>query len=192
LSLVGQPAFPAMSPAPWSQLTAGSYTYDVPYWCTFLDVFLLGAGGGGSEGLPAPGGQAGSWKALTLYRGSGMTPSGLIAFPATTSSIQIQVGAGGAAGTKSVGPGNGGASTATATGLSQRTAAGGMGGANTDSDGAAVTPATQTLGGTTETGGALQPFGGNDGHAPGGGGAGHAVGSGGAGADGAVWIVARQ
>jgi hypothetical protein len=190
--LSGTTTFPTMSPATWSQEAAGNYTYDIPYWCTYLDVFLLGAGGGGAYGIPGSGGLAGSWSAVTLYRGSGPTPSGLVALPVATPSIDIEVGLGGEAGTNAMGPGGGGNTTASATGLSKRTAGGGMGGANSNPDGAAVTPPTQTLSGTTETGGGLQGLGGSNGVKPGGGGAGNYVGTGGAGADGAAWIVARQ
>jgi Concanavalin A-like lectin/glucanases superfamily len=192
LSLVGPPSFPTMSPATWPQQAAGSYTYNIPYWCTYLDVFLLGAGGGGAYGFPGNGGQAGSWKAVTLYRGSGAPPSGLIQIPATTGTIDIAVGSGGAAGTNTVGPGAGGPTTASAVGLSQRTAAGGAGGGSINSDGAAVNPPTETLNGTTETGGVIQIVGSGNGVAPGGGAAGGFVVNGGTGADGAVWIVARQ
>jgi Concanavalin A-like lectin/glucanases superfamily len=194
LSLSGTPTFPAMPPTPWpaQPLPAGSQTYGIPYWCTYIDLFLLGAGGGGAYGYPGNGGQAGSWNAVTLYRGSGSTPSGLVKIPATTASIDIVVGSGGAAGTNALGPGNGGATTATATGLPQRTAAGGAGGASANSDGGAVTPPAQTLNVTTETGGGLQIIGSGNGNAPGGGAAGGFVSNGGTGADGAVWIVARQ
>jgi hypothetical protein len=194
LSLKDPPSFPAMPATPWppQPLQAGSHTYDIPYWCTYIDLFLLGAGGGGAYGLPGNGGQAGSWNAVTLYRGSGATPSGSIQIPSTTPSIDIAVGAGGAAGTNALGPGAGGPTTATAAGISQRTAPGGAGGANTNSYGAAVTPPTKTLNVTTETGGGLQIIGSGNGIAPGGGAAGGFVANGGTGADGAVWIVARQ
>jgi hypothetical protein len=194
LSLSGTPTFPTMPATPWppQPLQAGSQTYDIPYWCTYIDLFLLGAGGGGAYGFPGNGGQAGSWNAVTLYRGSGATPSGSIQIPATTPSIDIVVGPGGAAGTNTLGPGAGGPTTATAIGLPQRTAGGGAGGANTNSDGAAVNPLTQTLNVTTETGGGLQLVGSGNGIAPGGGAAGGFVANGGTGAVGAVWIVARQ
>jgi Concanavalin A-like lectin/glucanases superfamily len=187
-----KPAFPTMSPATWSQQSAGSHPYDIPYWCAYLDLFLLGAGGGGAYGFPGNGGQAGSWYAVTLYRGSGAPPSGAIQIPATTGTIDIAVGSGGAAGTNTAGPGTGGTTTASAVGLSQRTAGGGGGGANSNSDGAAVNPPSQTLSGTTENGGVVQIIGSGNGVAPGGGAAGGFVVSGGTGADGAVWIVARQ
>jgi Concanavalin A-like lectin/glucanases superfamily len=194
LSLSGTPTFPAMPPTPWppQPLPSGSQTYDIPYWCTYIDLFLLGAGGGGSYGIPGNGGQAGSWNAVTLYRGSGVTPSGLVKIPATTAAIDIVVGSGGAAGTSALGPGTGGGTTASAVGLSQKTAAGGAGGASPNSDGGAVTPLTQTLNVTTETGGGVQIIGTGNGVAPGGGAAGGFVSNGGTGADGAVWIVARQ
>jgi hypothetical protein len=192
LSLVGTPTFPTMPAATWSQLAAGNYTYPIPYWCTFLDLFLLGAGGGGAYGFPGNGGQAGSWNAVTLYRGPGAPPAGLVQIPATTGSIDVAVGKGGAAGTGAVAPTQGGDSTATATGLPTRKGGGGMGGASGNSDGAAVNPPTQTLDGTTETGGVLQIIGGANGVAPGGGAAGNFALNGGTGADGAVWIVARQ
>jgi hypothetical protein len=194
LSLVGNPSFPAMPATSWppGPLPAGSQTYDIPYWCTYIDLFLLGAGGGGAYGYPGNGGQGGLWNAVTLYRGSGATPSGLIQIPPTTGSIDIVVGAGGAAGTNAIAPGPGGPTTATAVGLPQRTAAGGGGGASANSDGAAVNPSTQTLNVTTETGGGLQVVGSGNGIAPGGGAAGGFIAKGGTGADGAVWIVARQ
>ena len=76
LSLSGRPAFPTKPPTTWTE-PSGSYTYDIPYWCTYIDVFLLGGGGGGTYGIPGNGGQAGSWNAVTLYRGSGATRRGL-------------------------------------------------------------------------------------------------------------------
>jgi Concanavalin A-like lectin/glucanases superfamily len=192
LSLVGSPAFPTTPPATWAEQSGGSYTYDIPYWCTYMDVFLLGAGGGGAYGFSGNGGQAGSWYTVTLYRGSGAPQSGQVQIPATTPSINIKVGSGGAAGTNTVAPAAGGSTTATATGLSQRNALGGMGGANVNPQGAAVNPPSETVNGTTETGGTAQGFGSGNGVAPGGGGAGGFALNGGSGADGAVWIVARQ
>jgi hypothetical protein len=196
LSLAGPPTFPAMPPATWSQTAAGNYTYNIPYWCTYLDVILLGAGGGGAYGssviVGGNGGQAGSWTALTLYRGVGAPPVGVVQIPATTESIDIVVGSGGTAGTNTKAPGNGVSTTAAAAGLPQKSAIGGMGGANGNSQGAAVNPPTKTLNVTTETGGGAQGIGSTAGNAPGGGGAGGYFASGGAGAAGAAWIVARQ
>lgn len=174
-------AFPPNGPTSMEFSPAGTFTYDIPYWCTFIDLVLLGGGGGGSNSVgivEGTGGQAGFFSTVTLQRGIGI--------PWTTASISITVGPGGAAAT------NGGNTTATATGMAPQTGLGGVQGAGlngTTGEG----PVTVTYQGRTYTGGGNQIFPGAAGNAPGGGGGGAGpLGLGGAGAAGAAWVVARQ
>jgi Concanavalin A-like lectin/glucanases superfamily len=177
-------AFPANAPATTEYPLAGTYTYDIPYWCTYIDLILLGGGGGGANPLggviPGAGGQGGSWTTVTLQRGVG------ISLAAT--SIAITVGSGGAVAA------NGGPTTATANGMST-TAIGGTQGASTNGT-TGGSPGNVTYNGTTYTGGAAQTTPGAAGNAPGGGGGGAnpllGAPAGGAGAHGAAWVVARQ
>jgi hypothetical protein len=167
----------------------GVYSYDIPWWCIYIDLFLLGGGGGGSGGVPVGnGGLGGSWKTVTLWRGSGPQPPGVVQIPAATTSISITVGSGGAGGAT---PGPGGDTTATAAGMSQKTAHGGAAAANPDATGTGSNQ-SDPLNGTTKTGGADQTAYDAAGNAPGGGGAGGFFSGGGAGADGEAWVVARQ
>lgn len=174
-------AFPPNAPISTPFSAAGTFTYDIPYWCTFIDLVLLGGGGGGSNsvGLVAgTGGQAGSFLTVTLQRGVGI--------PWTTPSISITVGSGGAAAT------NGGSTTASATGMAPQTGLGGIQGAGMHGT-TGESPGTVTYQGHTYTGGGAQTFAGFAGNAPGGGGGGGGpLGAGGAGAAGAAWVVARQ
>ena len=52
---------------------AGAYTYNIPTWANFIDVILLGAGGGGAGGNASNGdgvgGKAGVFATITLRRG---------------------------------------------------------------------------------------------------------------------------
>jgi hypothetical protein len=181
-------AFPPNNPTTTSYTAAGPDTYTIPYWCTYLDLFLLGAGGGGSVSLAGGnGGQGGSWQAKTLQRG--------VEIAWSAPSISITVGSGGSGGSLVGPPSSGGNTTATyATGTATTTtltAVGGGGGANPNPDGASPNPPSQTLNVTTETGGTVQTFPGAPGNPQGGGGAGGVI-TGGNGADGAVWVVARQ
>ena len=171
---------------------AGPPSYLIPEWCNFIDLFLLGAGGAGTFGEPTgTGGAAGSWNTVTLWRGDGEPPSPeMVPIPRDTTSIDITVGVGGAAGTLVSPPGAGGDTTATATGLDPRSGAGGAGGASPDATGKG--PQSQTLHGTQESGGADQTTAGQQGQPPGGGGAAGVFANGGDGADGAAWAVARQ
>lgn len=84
-------AFPAMSPASTAYATVGSSTYAIPYWCKYIDVILLSAGGGGTV----------TW--VTLERG--------IDTPWSTSTITITVGDGSSAGGSFGGTGDAGART---------------------------------------------------------------------------------
>lgn len=178
-------AFPANPPATTEYPLAGNYTYDIPYWCTYIDLILLGGGGGGAKALggvvPGPGGQAGFWTTTTAQRGNEI--------PWTTTTIAITVGPGGAA------VANGGSTTATAIGMASQTAIGGTQGAGTNGTNG-ESPGSVTYMGQTFAGGAVQTTAGAAGNAPGGGGSGAKPLAGaptpGAGAQGAVWVVARQ
>ncbi len=189
-TLSAEPAFAAHDPEPPVQFTPqGAYSYDIPWWCNFIDLFLLGGGGGGVAGN---GGQGGSWKTVTLWRGPGQPPPGVVQIPAATTSISITVGSGGSGGSIAAAPNPGGETTATAVGMPPQTAPGGAAGANSDVTGTGPSPATETLSTTTETAGADQTTPGGPGNPPGGGGAGDGFFGGGAGADGQAWAVARQ
>jgi hypothetical protein len=178
-------AFPPNPPATTEFSTVGPNTYDIPYWCTYIDLILLGGGGGGAKAIggviAGAGGQAGFWTTTTAQRGNEI--------PWTTTSIAITVGSGGAA------AGNGGPTTAAATGMALQTAIGGTQGAGTNGT-TGGSPGSVTYQGRTFTGGAVQATPGTAGNAPGGGGAGANPLAGapnpGAGAHGAAWVVARQ
>ena len=178
-------AFPANPPATTEYPLAGTYTYDIPYWCTFIDLILLGGGGGGANAIggviPGAGGQAGFFATVTAKRG--------VDIPFTTTSIGIVVGPGGAAAV------NGGSTTATATGMASQTALGGTQGAGTNGT-TGASPGNKIFNGVTYAGGAAQTTPGAAGNAPGGGGGGANPLAGapnaGAGAHGAAWVVARQ
>ena len=54
--------FPTNGPTTTKITTLGPNTYDIPYWCTFIDLILVGGGGGGSysaftNGVGGAGGQ---------------------------------------------------------------------------------------------------------------------------------------
>jgi hypothetical protein len=49
-SLSATASFPENKPATQEYTTAGTYAYEIPYWCTAIDLILLGAGGGGTYG----------------------------------------------------------------------------------------------------------------------------------------------
>jgi Concanavalin A-like lectin/glucanases superfamily len=178
-------AFPANPPSTTEYPLAGNYTYDIPYWCTYIDLILLGGGGGGANALggviPGAGGQAGFFTTTTAQRGNEI--------PWTTTTIAITVGSGGAA------AGNGGPTTATATGMASQTAIGGTQGAGTNGT-TGASPGSVTYQGQTFVGGAAQTTAGAAGNAPGGGGGGANPLAGapapGPGAQGAMWVVARQ
>ncbi len=176
---------------------AGTYTYTIPVWCRYIDVVLVGAGGGGASsgtfytlgGYP---GQAGSWATLTLQRG--------VDIPWTATSITVVVGVGGNKGvggfTGTSGT-DGAASTLVISGSTVLTAAGGTRGgvsATGTSDNTGRSPGSITYNGEPYTGGATQPTTGANGNPPGGGGAGgkNFGGSGGNGAPGGGWCRAYQ
>jgi hypothetical protein len=67
-SLSATASFPENKPATQGYTSAGTYTYEIPYGCTAIDLILLGAGGGGTYGgiNNGVGGGAGSWKPATV------------------------------------------------------------------------------------------------------------------------------
>ena len=173
--------------------TLGPNTYDIPYWCTFIDLILVGGGGGGSYSgfASGVGGAGGQLVGQTFQRGNQI--------PWTTTTITVTVGSGGAAGTGSAGPAAGGPTTATWTGKAGMPLTAGGGGAMASSmgqTGTATSPGNVTVNGTPYPGGADQTATGAGGNAPGGGGAGGSglvlEVAGGAGAGGAAYVVARQ
>ncbi len=177
--------FPTNLPVITEFPLAGNFTYAIPYWCTYIDLILLGGGGGGANAIggviPGAGGQAGFWTTTTAQRGNEI--------PWTTTSITVVVGTGGVAAA------NGASTTATATGMTAQTALGGTQGAGTNGT-TGASPGSVMYQGQTFAGGTAQATPGAAGNAPGGGGAGANPLAGapnpGAGAHGAVWVVARQ
>jgi hypothetical protein len=147
--------FPENKPATQEYTTAGTYAYEIPYWCTAMDLILLGAGGGGTYGgiNNGVGGGAGSWKTATLERDSDI--------PWATTSISITVGQGGAPGAVTGASAMaGGDTTATwdsSSGPTMVTASGGGAGASSSGQiGDGPNPGSQSIGDATLTSGTSQ------------------------------------
>jgi hypothetical protein len=191
-TLTAKAGFPGHDPATKEYDGAGTYAFAIPFWCTTIDLILLGAGGGGTYfgDKFGVGGGAGEWNTVTLQRGSD------IPWAATT--INVTVGQGGSGGTPSAPDATpGGDTTAswdTATGTSQAVASGGGAGASTNGQsGDGPNPTSKSVDDATLSAGAAQPALAAAGNAPGGGGAGgDVISPGGAGADGAAIIGASQ
>lgn len=183
----GFPAGLTEDPKPFD--ISGTYTYPIPYWCTTIDLVLLGAGGGGGYGAnDEAGGGAGNWNTTSVQRGSD------IPWEATT--ITVTVGQGGAGGSLSAPEGGpGGDTTASwdsSSGTTTITATGGGAGAS-GITGEGPSPGSKPIGNTSLDAGPPQSTEGADGNAPGGGGAGGAgLRRGGTGADGAAAVYASQ
>jgi hypothetical protein len=191
-TLTGNAAFPSHDPAVQQYDSAGSYVYAIPYWCTKIDLILLGAGGGGTYGgiNNGVGGGAGQWATATLKRGSSDIP-----WATTTISVTVGLGGPGAllGGSDGTAGGDTTASWDTAPGNTATAPGGGAGASTTGLSGDGPNPAVQSVGDAMLTAGAAQPIPGAAGNAPGGGGAGSdVVSNGGNGADGAAIIVASQ
>jgi hypothetical protein len=189
--LSAQAGFPSdLTEDPKTYGTTGTYTYPIPYWCTTIDLILLGAGGGGGYGAnDEAGGAAGGWDTKTLQRGSD------IPWEATT--ITVTVGQGGAGGSLSAPQGGpGGDTTASwdsASGPTTKTATGGPAAGASGISGEGPSPSSESIGTASLAAGAQQSTEGADGNGPGGGGAGGAgLRHGGAGADGAAVVHASQ
>jgi Concanavalin A-like lectin/glucanases superfamily len=185
--------FPPNGPTTTKITTLGANTYDIPYWCTFIDLILVGGGGGGSYSSFANGvgGAGGQLVGQTFQRGNQI--------PWTTTTIAVTVGSGGTAGTGTVGPTAGGHTTATWTGKAGMPLTAGGGGAMASpmgQTGTGTSPGSVTVNSTSYSGGANQTTAGGPGNAPGGAGAGGSgldlEVAGGAGAGGAAYVVARQ
>jgi hypothetical protein len=183
-TLTGTASFPSHDPATQRYDGADTYSFAIPFWCTRIDLVLLGAGGGGSYSDFGNGvvGGAGGWQTVTLARGTG------IAWATTT--IDVTVGQGGSGGAPNVAATPGGDTTASWDTTTQ-TATGGGGGATTGAQsGNGPSPTSDSVGDATLAAGAAQLNAAAAGNAPGGGGSGGDVfGQGGAGADGAAIIV---
>ncbi|QBP30513.1 hypothetical protein SEA_CHARM_32 [Mycobacterium phage Charm] len=183
--------WPSFNPVGQTFATAGAYTYNIPAGCSFIDVILMGGGGGGKSfglaGAYADGGDPGQWYLATLVRG--------VDIPFATTQIAGVVGVGGtggAGGFTSNNGGNGGNTTAVATGMTTRTAAGGLGATTRTLSilGPGPSPSSQTLSGQTYNAGATALTG--AGNAPGGAGCGTTISTtaGSAGARGQAWFYA--
>lgn len=191
-NLLATAGFPANNAVTQPYNGAGSYSYSIPYWCDTIDLLLLGAGGGGTyaEFTPGAGGGGGTWKAITVQRGSDI--------PWATTTINITVGQGGVGGSLATPTGGAGGDTTaswdTSPGTTTETASGGGGGPSSGGPtGESPSPSMESVGEATLSAGSEQPTTGAVGNAPGGGGAGSdGFQAGGAGADGAVVVVARQ
>lgn len=185
-------------PAALTAITAvGTTVVPIPVWCRYLDLALVGAGGGGASsgtfyllgGFP---GSPGTWATTTLERG--------IHIPWTTTTLTFVIGAGGAKGSggfAGTAGGPGAATTAIGDGWAGLSAAGGAGGPQhptgiNANDGPG--PGDKTYNGVTYPGGATQTSDGATGYAPGGAGAGGANfgGPGGVGGAGGAWCRAYQ
>ncbi|TDH57558.1 hypothetical protein E2F47_01965 [Mycobacterium eburneum] len=190
-------AFPVTAPVPTTITATGAYTYSIPWWCTKIDVVLVGAGGGGASPgtfytLSGFGGAAGTWATATLTRG--------VDIPWSLTNITGAIGAGGARGSGGflgTAGSAGGATTASATGWAGLSGAGGAGGqqsATGTSDPSGASPGNETYNDRPYTGGAKQSSAGAAGNAPGGAGAGGSPfgGSGGIGGAGCAWFYAYQ
>lgn len=188
--------FSSMPPATQQITAAGVYTYSIPVWCRFIDILVLGAGGGGNEGMGAfqtgGGGGEGAWQTLTLERGVHLSWG--------TSSITGSVGVGGDGGKPFTAAVNGQPSTAAYQNLSgtsvTATANGGTKGKGQLVQQPGYSPGSQTINGQTYSGGT----GGTGNGGTGGIGAGGAGGNGGAfsgspggkGGNGSAWFRAYQ
>lgn len=178
------------TPEPRYFNTPVSSTIPIPNWCNYVDVIVLGAGGGGHQGgtwgIGGQGGSAGTWAVDTWERGTDFTG---------TVSISFTVGAGGSGGSGN--GGDGGASTASITGHSV-SGAGGNGSDFFDPGGFDFygrSPGNIAHEGVSYVGGGQTRTYGARGAAPGSGGAGGnwvSFQGGGAGGAGGVWFRFRQ
>jgi hypothetical protein len=187
-TLTGKVSFPGHEPTPKRYDSAGTYSFPIPFWCTTIDLVLLGAGGGGSYAAfsNGVGGGAGQWKTATLQRGTD------IPWAATT--INVTVGQGGAGGTPNAPDATPGGDTTASWDTTTETANGGGAGASTNGQsGDTPSQPSESIGDATLTAGGAQSTPAAAGNAPGGGGAGgDVISPGGAGADGAAIIVVSQ
>ena len=189
--------FTAIAPVAANWAAAGTYTFKIPVGCRYIDVVLLGAGGGGAssgtfytlKGYP---GEAGSWSTITLERG--------VHIPWTAITLTVVIGTGGARGSGGVTgtPGSAGAATVlkldTATLLTATGGTGGIANATGTFDNVGRSPGSVTYNSQPYVAGGTQSANGGAGNPPGGGGAGGSNfgGAGGVGAPGGAWCRAYQ
>ncbi|AOT24662.1 hypothetical protein PBI_STASIA_5 [Mycobacterium phage Stasia] len=181
-----------------SQTFTTTWTFNIPAECAFIDIVLLGAGGGGSSGnigaSAGQGGRPGEWQTITLQRG--------VDIPWTATQITGTIGSGGGGGIGGWVPfdgGQGGSTTATIAGVGTLTALGGIGGQfSFGSEGrAGQGPGTINFNGIPYVGAGPTGNSAANGNTPGGGGGGgnagaafFPAGSGGNGARGQAWCRA--
>ncbi|WP_255789216.1 glycine-rich domain-containing protein [Mycobacteroides abscessus] len=186
--------FSPHAPETQSWSAPGTITYNIPSWCRYIDIVLVGGGNGGGGGfagfITGGGGNAGNWSHVTLERGVD------IPWSATAITFVIPVATpGGTQGNKGAG---GGAVTASVSGSSWAglSATGGTGDQfGTTRNG--QSPGTHTYNGQPYAGGAVQSTAQAAGNPPGGGGNGGNGNAfngtkGGAGAPGGAWARAYQ
>jgi hypothetical protein len=186
-ALTGKASFPAHDPYTQKYNSTGTYAFAIPFWCTRVDLVLLGAGGGGSYAAfsNGVGGGAGGWKTATLQRGTDIAWA--------TTMINVTVGQGGSGGTPGAPDAPGGDTTAGWDTTTQTAPGGGAGGSTGGQSGDGPSPTSESVGDATLAAGATQPNPAAAGNAPGGGGSGgDVISPGGAGADGAAIIVASN
>jgi hypothetical protein len=192
--------FTARAPLPATITTVGTYTWTIPVWCRYIDIVLIGGGGGGQggqgTGIAGCGGYGATWYGVTWERG--------VDIPWNVVAITGLVGDGGAGGPSNPAfnqPGvDGSPTTATFAGGPVVSAAGGLkgdaviNGQNGKSPGNFTWNGILYVGGAAVTSGTAAP-----GNPPGGGGRGGNLGAfgigqsaGGKGARGQAWFRAFQ
>ncbi|ASR86461.1 hypothetical protein SEA_CHANGELING_8 [Mycobacterium phage Changeling] len=181
--------WPAFTETNQEIINVGGFTFNIPLNCRFIDIVMVGAGGGGQASAAlfnmGDAGDPGQWAGITLKRGVDVPWGSLV--------ITGSVPAGGFGGPgPSISPGGpGGTATATIDGVGTLQAPGGAAGALWTSDTRGQGPGNFTWNGKLYVGGGITGTGRNGptGNAPGGGGAGSTgFGGGGSGAPGRVWI----
>lgn len=191
-------AFPVMSPATQTFSSTGSATYNIPYWCRYIDVVFISGGASGQTGNGAintagKGGNPGQWQGVRLERG--------VDIPWTATTLTINVGGGGArpANSDNAGPTAGANTVLTYQNLAGQTiTVTATGGSGTQSGQNGGTPVNFTFQGVGYTGGNGGTGNAGAGAQPGAGGAGGNGGifgsrtQGGLGGNGQAWCRAYQ
>lgn len=166
-----------------------SDTYDIPTDCAFLDLMVLGGGGGGYGmwliGIWGDGGEGGDWNHVTLERG--------VDIPMNTTTLTVTIGNGGNGGSSGSG-GNGGTTSISGTGMTTVSATGGAGATSAWADSNGKSPGNLTVNDVVYYGGLEKSsiLGSEAGNPPGGGGCGGhwSLQTGGVGGHGGAWVRA--
>lgn len=191
-------AFPSMSPATQTFSSTGSATYNIPYWCRYIDVVFISGGSSGQTGNGAintagKGGNPGAWQGIRLERG--------VDIPWTATTLSLNVGSGGArpANSDNAGPTAGANTVLTYQNLAGQTiTVTATGGSGTQSGQNGGSPGNFTFQGIGYSGGNGGTGNAGAGAQPGGGGAGGNGGifgsrtQGGLGGNGQAWCRAYQ